>query len=170
MGSSDLPAPALLESHRAVGCAARGSHISQRRTRAPWIYLQAAGERSVSSDPLQPWERGETRAGNPSSVKFFSSKGYVFFVPHRRGQGRSPNDSNVESLRAQGERELSHCTRPISKISWRHSLTLNSDQTSTSENRCRRLLLRRHSNRARCRGERGTKVGLARCDRLRGWR
>ena len=33
---------------------------------------------------------------------FFSSKGYVFFVPHRRGQGRSPNDSYVESLRAQG--------------------------------------------------------------------
>jgi carboxymethylenebutenolidase len=38
----------------------------------------------------------------PALGKFFSSKGYVFFVPHRRGQGRSPNDSNVESLRAQG--------------------------------------------------------------------
>jgi len=34
--------------------------------------------------------------------QFFSSKGYIFFVPHRRGQGRSPNDSYVESLRAQG--------------------------------------------------------------------
>src|SRR5215510_15450855 len=29
----------------------------------------------------------------PALGKFFSSKGYVFFVPHRRGQGRSPNDS-----------------------------------------------------------------------------
>ena len=38
----------------------------------------------------------------PALGNFFSSKGYVFFVPHRRGQGRSPNDSNVESLRAQG--------------------------------------------------------------------
>src|SRR5262245_50435747 len=38
----------------------------------------------------------------PALGNFFSSKGYVFFVPHRRGQGRSPNDSYVESLRAQG--------------------------------------------------------------------
>lgn len=38
----------------------------------------------------------------PELGEFFSSKGYVFFVPHRRGQGRSPNDSYVESLRAQG--------------------------------------------------------------------
>jgi dipeptidyl aminopeptidase/acylaminoacyl peptidase len=38
----------------------------------------------------------------PALGNFFSSKGYVFFVPHRRGRGRSPNDSNVESLRAQG--------------------------------------------------------------------
>jgi carboxymethylenebutenolidase len=40
----------------------------------------------------------------PALGEFFSSKGYVFFVPHRRGQGRSPNDSYVESLRAQGPR------------------------------------------------------------------
>ena len=38
----------------------------------------------------------------PELGEFFSSKGYLFFVPHRRGQGRSPYDSNVESLRAQG--------------------------------------------------------------------
>jgi len=38
----------------------------------------------------------------PTLEQFFSSKGYVFFVPHRRGQGRSPNDPYVESLRAQG--------------------------------------------------------------------
>jgi carboxymethylenebutenolidase len=38
----------------------------------------------------------------PELGEFFSSRGYVFFVPHRRGQGRSPNDSYVESLRAQG--------------------------------------------------------------------
>ena len=38
----------------------------------------------------------------PALGQFFSSQGYVFFVPHRRGHGRSPNDSYVESLRAQG--------------------------------------------------------------------
>jgi len=38
----------------------------------------------------------------PELGELFSSRGYVFFVPHRRGQGRSPNDSYVESLRAQG--------------------------------------------------------------------
>src|SRR5512135_2555251 len=38
----------------------------------------------------------------PELGEFFSSKGYLFFVPHRRGQGRSPYDSYVESLRAEG--------------------------------------------------------------------
>src|SRR5215467_7506918 len=38
----------------------------------------------------------------PALGEFFSSRGYVFFVPHRRGHGRSPHDSFVESLRAQG--------------------------------------------------------------------
>ena|SRR5215467_6488286 len=39
---------------------------------------------------------------NPALGQFFSSQGYVFFVPHRRGHGRSPHDPFVESLRAQG--------------------------------------------------------------------
>ena len=38
----------------------------------------------------------------PTLGQFFSSNGYVFFLPHRRGHGRSPNDSYVESLQAQG--------------------------------------------------------------------
>lgn len=46
----------------------------------------------------------EKPGSKPALGEFFSSKGYVFFVPHRRGQGRSPNDSYVESLRAQGPR------------------------------------------------------------------
>ena len=36
----------------------------------------------------------------PALGEFFSSQGYVFFVPHRRGHGRSPHDSFVDSLRA----------------------------------------------------------------------
>jgi dipeptidyl aminopeptidase/acylaminoacyl peptidase len=38
----------------------------------------------------------------PALGEFFSSKGYLFFVPHRRGHGRSPHDSFVESLYAEG--------------------------------------------------------------------
>jgi alpha-beta hydrolase superfamily lysophospholipase len=38
----------------------------------------------------------------PALGDFFSSRGYVFFVPHRRGHGRSPHDSVIESLYAQG--------------------------------------------------------------------
>ena len=38
----------------------------------------------------------------PALAEFFSSRGYVFFLPHRRGHGRSPNDSVVASLYAQG--------------------------------------------------------------------
>jgi dipeptidyl aminopeptidase/acylaminoacyl peptidase len=44
----------------------------------------------------------EKPGSKPELGEFFSSRGYIFFVPHRRGQGRSPNDSYVESLRAQG--------------------------------------------------------------------
>jgi carboxymethylenebutenolidase len=45
----------------------------------------------------------EEKPGSKRALgEFFSSKGYAFFVPHRRGKGRSPNDSYVESLRAQG--------------------------------------------------------------------
>lgn len=38
----------------------------------------------------------------PALGQFFSSQGYVFFLPHRRGHGRSPYDSYVASLYAQG--------------------------------------------------------------------
>jgi len=38
----------------------------------------------------------------PTLGEFFSNKGYVFFVPHRRSHGRSPDDSFVDSLYARG--------------------------------------------------------------------
>jgi len=44
----------------------------------------------------------EKPGSKPELGEFFSGKGYVFFVPHRRGHGRSPHDAYVESLRAQG--------------------------------------------------------------------
>jgi carboxymethylenebutenolidase len=40
----------------------------------------------------------------PELGRLFSDRGYVFFVPHRRSHGRSPNDSFVDSLYSQGER------------------------------------------------------------------
>jgi dipeptidyl aminopeptidase/acylaminoacyl peptidase len=38
----------------------------------------------------------------PGLGQLFSSSGYVFFVPHRRSHGRSPNDSFVDSLYDRG--------------------------------------------------------------------
>src|SRR4029077_10067925 len=46
----------------------------------------------------------EKRGAKPALAEFFLL-GYVFFVPHRRGQGLSPSDSYVESLRSQGPAE-----------------------------------------------------------------
>ncbi len=42
---------------------------------------------------------GEPRPGRKRALgELFSSKGYVFFVPHRRSHGRSPSDSFVDSM------------------------------------------------------------------------
>jgi len=38
----------------------------------------------------------------PELGQLFSSRGYVFFLPHRRSHGRSPNDSFVDSLYDRG--------------------------------------------------------------------
>ena len=38
----------------------------------------------------------------PGLGQLFSSRGYVFFLPHRRSHGRTPNDSFVDSLYNQG--------------------------------------------------------------------
>ena len=67
----------------------------------------------------------------PALGEFFSSRGYVFFVPHRRGHGRSLHDFFVKSLRAQGAGEPSRCTRHISQISWQLSLILSNCLTLT---------------------------------------
>ncbi len=38
----------------------------------------------------------------PELGRFFSTNGYLFFVPHRRGHGRSPRDSTIVALYSQG--------------------------------------------------------------------
>jgi carboxymethylenebutenolidase len=52
--------------------------------------------------PALLWNHGSERS--PGAVEnvatFFVSKGYVFFVPHRRGQGRSPGPYIMDELQA----------------------------------------------------------------------
>jgi cephalosporin-C deacetylase-like acetyl esterase len=54
------------------------------------------------------WNRGSEKlpGSQPALAKFYTAHSYVFFVPHRRGQGRSPGDY-IQDLVAQappGER------------------------------------------------------------------
>src|SRR5437867_5093829 len=56
--------------------------------------------------PALPWNHGsEKLPGSVDSVApFFVNKGYVFFVPHRRGQGRSPGPYIMDELNMAGSR------------------------------------------------------------------
>jgi dienelactone hydrolase len=51
------------------------------------------------------WNHGSERLpGSQDGLgRFFASKGYVFFIPHRHGHGRSPGDYALEDLRARAE-------------------------------------------------------------------
>ncbi|MBM4298162.1 MAG: hypothetical protein FJ143_10520 [Deltaproteobacteria bacterium] len=42
----------------------------------------------------------------PELGKLFSTKGYVFFVPHRRSHGRSPHDAHIDALYDQGRESI----------------------------------------------------------------
>ncbi len=54
--------------------------------------------------PAILWNHGSER--NPGAVDsvaaFFVTRGYVFFVPHRRGQGRSPGPYIMDQLKTAG--------------------------------------------------------------------
>lgn len=58
----------------------------------------------VGPFPTILWNHGSERL--PGAVDpvapFFVARGYVFFVPHRRGQGRSPGPYIMDQLRAAG--------------------------------------------------------------------
>jgi carboxymethylenebutenolidase len=56
--------------------------------------------------PAVLYNHGSERkpGSKPELGGLFSGKGYVFFVPHRRGHGRSPDDPHVDSLYNQGLR------------------------------------------------------------------
>lgn len=59
------------------------------------------------------WNHGsERRPGSePAVARFYTSHSYVFFVPHRRGQGRSPGDY-IEDQVAQS-RPAEHASRVV---------------------------------------------------------
>jgi dienelactone hydrolase len=56
--------------------------------------------------PALLWNHGsEKLPGSADSVApYFVNKGYVFFVPHRRGQGRSPGPYIMDELNMAGSR------------------------------------------------------------------
>jgi carboxymethylenebutenolidase len=58
--------------------------------------------------PAVLYNHGSERkpGGKPEIGTFFSEKGYVLFVPHRRGHGRSPADSLTDSLYDRGTQGL----------------------------------------------------------------
>src|SRR5271166_6362298 len=51
--------------------------------------------------PAVLWNHGsEKRPGwQPELASFYNSHGFVFFLPHRRGQGRSPGPYILDELR-----------------------------------------------------------------------
>jgi dienelactone hydrolase len=57
--------------------------------------------------PALLWNHGsEKQPGSVETVaSYFVSKGYVFFVPHRRGQGRSPGPYIMDELKRAGSRD-----------------------------------------------------------------
>ncbi|HZM91281.1 MAG TPA: prolyl oligopeptidase family serine peptidase [Blastocatellia bacterium] len=59
--------------------------------------------------PAVLWNHGSEKSpGSVDSVApYFVSKGYVFFVPHRRGQGRSPGPYIMDELNALSRDERS---------------------------------------------------------------
>ena len=63
--------------------------------------------------PAILWNHGsEKRPGAVDPVApFFVARGYVFFVPHRRGQGRSPGPYIMDQLRAAGSGRSSMLVR-----------------------------------------------------------
>jgi carboxymethylenebutenolidase len=54
--------------------------------------------------PAVLWNHGsEKRPGwQPELASFYNSHGYVFFLPHRRGQGRSPGPYIMDEIRSGG--------------------------------------------------------------------
>lgn len=63
--------------------------------------------------PAILWNHGSERHPEPPAdlANFYTSVGYVFFAPHRRGHGSSPGEYALAAIHAQARREAgSHAT------------------------------------------------------------
>jgi carboxymethylenebutenolidase len=82
-----LPANAQLVSFPAVGGTLNG-----------FLYVPAG----PGPFPAVLWNHGsEKRPGaQPELAEFYNSHGFVFFLPHRRGQGRSPGTYIMDEIRS----------------------------------------------------------------------
>jgi len=101
-----------------VGLSAAALQVGVAGASAEGLQPELVGFRSGSLDlkgfvwkpqgpgpfPAILWNHGsEKRPGAVDRVApFFVSRGYVFFVPHRRGQGRSPGPYIMDQLRTAG--------------------------------------------------------------------
>ena len=56
--------------------------------------------------PAVLWNHGSERKPGwlPELGALFTSKGYIFFIPHRRGQGRSPGEYVMDELAREGRK------------------------------------------------------------------
>jgi carboxymethylenebutenolidase len=54
--------------------------------------------------PAVLWNHGSERhpGAQPELAQFYNSHGFVFFLPHRRGQGRSPGPYIMDEIRGHG--------------------------------------------------------------------
>jgi dienelactone hydrolase len=57
--------------------------------------------------PAVVWNHGSERSPGPRDElgRFYTAAGYVLFVPHRRGHGRSPGDHFADALRSRARVE-----------------------------------------------------------------
>lgn len=57
--------------------------------------------------PALLWNHGSEKSPGPvdTVARYFVTRGYVFFVPHRRGQGRSPGPYIMDELNQAGSRD-----------------------------------------------------------------
>jgi carboxymethylenebutenolidase len=92
------------------GCAGVASAANVAAPAAPIEVTFASGERLLHGFVYKPGSKGPFRAvlwnhGSerrpgwlPKLGPLFVARGYVFFIPHRRGQGRSPGDYIMDLL------------------------------------------------------------------------
>ncbi len=98
------------------GCTEGASAANPASPAAPVEVTFAGGERLLHGFVYKPeangpfravlWNHGSERRPGwlPELGRLFVARGYVFFIPHRRGQGRSPGDYIMDLLNSDNAR------------------------------------------------------------------